>query len=375
MDGSSNRFPSATVASTPNADGRTSSSATPRQSIREPSSSGASLYTSGIDPPRPAKEGYEWVWFPGGYWAERQIAETPAKDFSRAFRWRKRSVKSSSESPKHSPRTFLTASSLTDKTDESLDHLGRRRSLLRTTESSESGSPSNRTPDGTQSNPYLTEEAHVQSLQWPSIDTATSSSSIAGRSMLKSRPVLSPSPLQFSSIKDEIGSDTNVPSVFNTREASGASSDVTKTEKLPPAVPISSKSKPKKQFINWRIMSENRLRLKKSQASSSGEHAEEQPLLPSESSLRHEGSTSGSSRKISLVSDKSHKSLKNFSRKLFPRRSKGSSASKVSLPTSIPESGPSQSPAPTLVSEKSLATIWNTEYPGGVSGLSHARGF
>ncbi|QSZ32639.1 hypothetical protein DSL72_002218 [Monilinia vaccinii-corymbosi] len=26
-----------------------------------------------IDPPRPAREGYEWVWFPAGYWAEREL--------------------------------------------------------------------------------------------------------------------------------------------------------------------------------------------------------------------------------------------------------------------------------------------------------------
>ncbi|KAK3390937.1 hypothetical protein B0H63DRAFT_466845 [Podospora didyma] len=26
----------------------------------------------GVDPPRPPKEGHEWVWFPEGYWAERE---------------------------------------------------------------------------------------------------------------------------------------------------------------------------------------------------------------------------------------------------------------------------------------------------------------
>lgn len=29
-----------------------------------------------IDPPRPAREGYEWVWFPAGYWAERELPES-----------------------------------------------------------------------------------------------------------------------------------------------------------------------------------------------------------------------------------------------------------------------------------------------------------
>ncbi|KAI0098264.1 hypothetical protein GGR51DRAFT_565716 [Nemania sp. FL0031] len=373
MDGSSSRFPSASVATTPNADAGPSSSITPRQSIRELFSSGTSAPTSGIDPPRPAKEGYEWVWFPGGYWAERQIAETPAKDLHRAFRWRKRSGKSNSESSKHSPRAGLTSSSLTDKTDEFMDHLGRRRSLTRTTESSESGGggggggsffASNRTPEGTHSNPYLTEEAHVQSLQWPSIDAATSSrsiSSMTGRPMLKSRPVLVPSPLQFSSTKDEIGSDTTIPSAISRRDASGASSDTARTETV---VPLSPKPKLKKQLINWRIISDNRLGLKRAQ-DPSGEQTEEPPLTPSESSSRPEGSTPSSSRKISSVSDRSHKSLKNLSRKLFSRGSKGPSSSKVSLSASIPESVPRHSPAPTLVSEKSLANILHTEYPGG----------
>ncbi|KAF7859695.1 hypothetical protein EAF04_008774 [Stromatinia cepivora] len=28
-----------------------------------------------IDPPRPARAGYEWVWFPAGYWAERELPD------------------------------------------------------------------------------------------------------------------------------------------------------------------------------------------------------------------------------------------------------------------------------------------------------------
>jgi hypothetical protein len=36
-----------------------------------------------LDPPRPAREGMEWVWFPEGYWAEREIRDlslTPQKE-------------------------------------------------------------------------------------------------------------------------------------------------------------------------------------------------------------------------------------------------------------------------------------------------------
>ncbi|KAI1133178.1 hypothetical protein F5Y10DRAFT_289910 [Nemania abortiva] len=345
MDGPSSGFPSTSVASTTNPELGTSSF----------------VPSNGIDPPRPAREGCEWVWFPGGYWAERQIAETPVRDLPRAFRWRKRSGKSGSESPKHSPRTLLTNSSLADKTEDSLDG---RRSLTRTTESSESSSslfPSNRTPDGYPPSPYLTEEAHVQSLQWPSIDAATSSSSMTGRPMLKSRPVLSPSPLQFS---NEIVSDTNVPSTIRRPEVIRASSDSANTETLIPSSSLRPKPKPKRQFINWRVMTENRLRIKRLQASGAKPTDEKRILLP-ELASRPEASSLGSPRKKSTVSDKSHKSLKGLSRKLFPWSSKGSSASKVSLSTSLRESAPSHSPAPTLVSEKTLTNAWNSEYPGG----------
>ena len=33
-----------------------------------------------VDPPRLAKEGYEWVWFPEGYWAERERPESSPRE-------------------------------------------------------------------------------------------------------------------------------------------------------------------------------------------------------------------------------------------------------------------------------------------------------
>lgn len=35
--------------------------------------------TFGADPPRPPKAGYEWVWFPEGYWAERRVPDRVPK--------------------------------------------------------------------------------------------------------------------------------------------------------------------------------------------------------------------------------------------------------------------------------------------------------
>ncbi|KAI0478754.1 hypothetical protein GGR56DRAFT_689724 [Xylariaceae sp. FL0804] len=50
-----------------------------------PGSSGPSA--AYMDPPRPAKDGYEWVWFPAGYWAEREIVETAETKSKKSTRW------------------------------------------------------------------------------------------------------------------------------------------------------------------------------------------------------------------------------------------------------------------------------------------------
>ena len=38
------------------------------------------------DPPRPARRGFEWVWYPGGYWAERERPTSPVKP-KKSRRW------------------------------------------------------------------------------------------------------------------------------------------------------------------------------------------------------------------------------------------------------------------------------------------------
>lgn len=53
-----------------------------------------------VDPPRPPKYGFEWVWFPGSYWAEREIIISPAESPSRSLdsklrRWKAKSSKGS----------------------------------------------------------------------------------------------------------------------------------------------------------------------------------------------------------------------------------------------------------------------------------------
>jgi hypothetical protein len=118
----------------------------------------------GIDPPRPAREGYEWVWFPEGYWAERemrsQYGNSKAADHRR-WKWRSKSAKSQShlgsESPELSPNTVMAGSP--------------GRSLI-------------------PQSPYLSEEAHVQSLQNP-LESGPWSPSMASRSQWLSGELIS----------------------------------------------------------------------------------------------------------------------------------------------------------------------------------------
>ncbi|KAI1650689.1 uncharacterized protein F4817DRAFT_327064 [Daldinia loculata] len=167
MDGPTSRLPSSSVPTMHPAG---------RQIVKESYKSAPVTPNTYIDPPRPAKEGCEWVWFPAGYWAEREVAESPGK-VMRHFKWRKRSGKSSSG--------WDTQDGLENSSSNLWDHIPRISQPLpsplpsedshnqsfqglsfnRNGTSSESGKsmfPLNRT---TLPSPYLTEEAHVQSLQ------------------------------------------------------------------------------------------------------------------------------------------------------------------------------------------------------------------
>ncbi|KAI1192139.1 hypothetical protein F5B17DRAFT_445051 [Nemania serpens] len=370
MDGSNSRFPSTSVASSSYHEPGTPFFVTPRQSLRELYSSVTSMPNIGMDPPRPAREGCEWVWFPAGYWAEREIAETPtAKDSIRVFRWRKRSGKSASESPKNSPGTRLTNPSPAEKTDKAVDHPARRRSLTRTASSSESAGsffPQNRTP---LPSPYLTEEAHVQSLQWPSIDAAARTSSTGGGSVLRSRAALSPSPLHLSSAEDEMETDMSISSLVSRRAFADTSSDIMDTALPVPSVADDRAVKLKRTFVNWWMLSEHRQRVKKSRSSSDeqtkGDAVRMQPSGPQDKAA-------SPSRKQSSVSDKSHKSLKSRSTRLLAKarwHRKTSASSGASSSSQPHDSAPSQHLAPYPIPERGGTPVptnsWGSEYPGG----------
>ncbi|KAK8128416.1 hypothetical protein PG984_009524 [Apiospora sp. TS-2023a] len=101
----------------------------------------------GVDPPRPAKEGYEWVWFPGGYWAERERVEVPrhSSHGTRHFKWRKKSGRNSSS--RETGETWET-----DSTFQS---------------SPKVPEPTDSVSQAPLASPWLSEEAHVASLQQP----------------------------------------------------------------------------------------------------------------------------------------------------------------------------------------------------------------
>lgn len=124
-------------------------------------STNSSLQTRiSIAPPRPANDGCEWVWFPEGYWAERQaerrssskgINLVPEGSTGKLSRWTRKSARNSvdllqAEQREMSPRTVGWPSGPPK-------HLSQASQL----------SPATSLPQS----PYLSEQAHVQSLQRP----------------------------------------------------------------------------------------------------------------------------------------------------------------------------------------------------------------
>ena len=122
----------------------------------------------GIDPPRPARDGFEWVWFPEGYWAEREFLHplggarrsgSKSSDIKVWSRWRRRSAKSrSSGGGGAALESESTRDSPSKHPGQSLSMFGSATSHLGSTTS-----PSPMTPGS----PFLTEQAHVHSLQHP----------------------------------------------------------------------------------------------------------------------------------------------------------------------------------------------------------------
>lgn len=119
----------------------------------------------GHDPPRPAKDGFEWVWFPEGYWAERPAPRrrsskgqgtNSAGSAGKIFRWTSRANACSASSHEHEQRD------LSPKTVQQTPPLSLPQLSL------PKANPGSFSPPRTlPTSPWLTEAAQVQALQRP----------------------------------------------------------------------------------------------------------------------------------------------------------------------------------------------------------------
>lgn len=112
------------------------------------------------DPPRPARDGYEWVWFPDGYWAERPSERKSSNDSqasdttpsavrpSKLFRWGSKPSKGSKDLP-----------------DVTLEHHDSMRSSAGVSPLSEVQHSFWQLPKDLPQSPYLSEQQQIAALQ------------------------------------------------------------------------------------------------------------------------------------------------------------------------------------------------------------------
>lgn len=111
------------------------------------------------DPPRPAKDGFEWVWFPEGYWAERPVERRsssteerekylPGNRQSKIFKWGGRATRSPRELSERS-----TERPISQRSGTGISPL------------SDTQHPLWQLPKGLPQSPYLSESEQVAALQ------------------------------------------------------------------------------------------------------------------------------------------------------------------------------------------------------------------
>ncbi|KAI0111355.1 hypothetical protein F4814DRAFT_450030 [Daldinia grandis] len=344
-----------------------------RQIVKEPYKSAPVTPNTFIDPPRPAKEGCEWVWFPAGYWAEREIAESPGK-IMRHFKWRKRSGKSSSgwdtqdglENPSSNlwdniPRISQPIPSSLPSED-SRNQSSQGQSFNRHGTSSESGKsmfPLNRTPQSPLPSPYLTEEAHVQSLQrspeW--FQDSEGDISFSG----PARPVQS-SPLTIISCDSDSATPLATPASQLLPSTSGAS--VSSILSLTTTVPD---VKPRKSFFS-RLFLDHRPKATKIYSSSDAHDYAASRVPDAQTQLLGYGQSRSpvlTGRAASLLREESkrRRSFKLFGKSPWHRGA--SASSDVSISSSVRDVLRGRTPVTSPVSYIEPAHTFCVEFPGG----------
>lgn len=200
---------------------------------RVPSISGASVRNSkdnslrgvyDLDPPRPPKEGYEWVWYPEGYWAERKFrpidfaAASSRTPEAKVWKWRRRSRKTGSGSHDND------ASRPSPKTNQPQQQL----------------STSNNTPTSPHS-PFRTEEAHILALQSPGVHLLTSTSLVESEWLAPKHSFQTPRSLDLSppaEVSPDIPSESRETFVFLSKTGISAMSVLQKTKDVGFQVPV-----------------------------------------------------------------------------------------------------------------------------------------
>ncbi|KAI1265578.1 hypothetical protein F5Y18DRAFT_435540 [Xylariaceae sp. FL1019] len=337
-----------------------------------------------MDPPRPAKAGFEWVWFPAGYWAEREIVELATKEAAKGLRWKKGSARKSSSGSNKSPRTKGLAGFLSERVSEQSD---KRPPLSRNTSSNDSMMhfPQNRFADQPLPSPYLSEKDHVQSLQRPSIDVHPRSSIASGGGSIVFTPRTPhpPSPLQYSDISDESGRPTLLgpfkpPAFLETIQVSGNPAALQKH------ATINKGSNLIKNLLNWRLSTEHEQGSKSTPVAES--QLEDIHTFGEQNKYVQRGRVTGGVRIPSPVREEGHKdSTKSYmsrSAKLFRRSQKNrknSGGSQASASSSVIDTIRYQSGLPSPVSGaedctgildrfgkyRGASSNWSHEFPGG----------
>lgn len=140
------------------------------------STSARSSGPKNIDPPRPAKDGFEWVWYPEGYWAERPLERrTSSKASSKGqrqgqqqgqgqtafpvgklFKWSPRSSRSPQEAPEPPEPPEQEQQAFTPTSPFSQPRLSQFMP-----------------PKNLPQSPYLSESAQIAALQYPTATKKT----------------------------------------------------------------------------------------------------------------------------------------------------------------------------------------------------------
>ncbi|KAI1377713.1 hypothetical protein F4677DRAFT_45436 [Hypoxylon crocopeplum] len=356
MDGPMSRFPSSSVASV-----------AAQRSIKE-SNSAPNSPNSCMDPPRPAREGHEWVWFPAGYWAEREVAESPGR-VMKHFKWRKRSGKSSSgkdtqDDPDYSPRSHW------DHTTRSPYHLPspflvedahvqplHRPPLHHHGTSSESGKssfPLNRALEAPLPSPYLTEEAHVQSLQRSPLSYQGTES---GTSLPRQIRPMQSSPLTIAT-QD---SGTITPLAVSVEQPTNTPVSLPSLPHLSPATP---EAKPKASFIA-RLLPDRKSKTKKTHSDNDSLDYTRNTIEGAQAQLLGATPPPFMSRVASLLREETRRprSFKLFGKSPWHR--KASAGSEASASSSIIDVLRGRTPVTSPVSDTGQPIAPYEQFPGG----------